>query len=79
MDGRGIEVRFLEEAIDFQFSIMSRPALNPTQPPIQWIAGAVFPGIKRQGHEADHSLPSSAEAKKGGAIPPLSHINEMGR
>jgi hypothetical protein len=27
--------------------------------------------IKRQGCEADHSPPSSAEVKNGGAIPPL--------
>jgi hypothetical protein len=28
-------------------------------------------GVKRQGREADHSPPSSAEVKKGGAIPSL--------
>jgi hypothetical protein len=33
--------------------------------------GGSFPGVKWQGHEADHSLPSSAEVKNGGAIPPL--------
>jgi hypothetical protein len=30
-------------------------------------------GVKRQGHEADHSLPPRAEVKNGGAIPPLLH------
>jgi hypothetical protein len=29
------------------------------------------PGVKRQGWEADHSPPSSAEVKYNGAIPPL--------
>jgi hypothetical protein len=33
--------------------------------------GADFPEIKRPGREADHSPPSSAEVKNGGAIPPL--------
>jgi hypothetical protein len=36
----------------------SRPALGPTQPPIQWAPGAVSPGLKRQGCEANHP-PSS--------------------
>jgi hypothetical protein len=26
--------------------------------------GGSFPGVKRQGHEADHSPPTSAEVKK---------------
>jgi hypothetical protein len=32
----------------------SRPALEPTQPPIQWVPGALSLGIKRPGLEADH-------------------------
>jgi hypothetical protein len=35
----------------------------PTQPPIQWVSGAISPGLKRQGREADHSPPPSAEVK----------------
>jgi hypothetical protein len=34
------------------------------QPPIQWVIGALFPVVKRQGLEADHSRPTSAEVKK---------------
>jgi len=34
-----------------------------TQPPIQWVARAPYPGVKLQGHEADHSPPSIAEVK----------------
>jgi hypothetical protein len=30
-------------------------------------------GVRRQGHEADHSPPSSTEIKNGGAIPPVPH------
>jgi hypothetical protein len=36
---------------------------------MQWVLEAVLPGVKRAGREADHSLPSSVEAKHGGAIP----------
>jgi hypothetical protein len=46
------------------FSTPSRPALGFTQPRIQWVPGALSPGVKRQGREADHSPPPSAEVKK---------------
>jgi len=39
-------------------------ALEPTQPPIQWILGALSLGVKRPGREADHSPPSSAKDKE---------------
>jgi hypothetical protein len=48
----------------FLFTIASRPALGPTQPPIQWVPGALSLGVKRPGHEADLSPPSSAEVKE---------------
>jgi hypothetical protein len=43
--------------------IASRKALGPTQPPIQWVPGALSLGVKRPVREADHSHPSSAEVK----------------
>jgi hypothetical protein len=46
------------------FFTSSRPALGPTQTPIEWVSGALSPGVKRQGREADHSHPTSAEVKK---------------
>jgi hypothetical protein len=46
---------------NFLFSTSSRPALGSTQPPIQLVPGALSPGVKRQGREADHSLPATAE------------------
>jgi hypothetical protein len=34
------------------FSKILRLALGPTEPPIQWILGALFSGIQRPGREA---------------------------
>jgi hypothetical protein len=47
----------------FLFTIASRTALGPTQPPIQCVPGALSLGVKRLRCEADHSPPSSAEVK----------------
>jgi hypothetical protein len=48
----------------FLFTIASRPALGPTQPPIQWVLGALSPGVKQPGLQAHHLPPSSSEAKE---------------
>jgi hypothetical protein len=45
-------------------STASRLALVPTQPTIQWVLRALYPGVKRPGREADHSPPTSAEVEK---------------
>jgi hypothetical protein len=55
----------------FLFSTMSRPALRPAQPPTEWVPGTIFLRVKWLGREGDHSLPSSAEIKKGEAITPF--------
>jgi hypothetical protein len=70
-----IGVRFLARARDFSPLYSVQTGSGPTQPPLQWVPGAVFPGGKWPGLEADLS-PSwpSAEVKNGGAIPPLPHI-----
>jgi hypothetical protein len=39
----------------------SRKAVGPTQPPIQWVSGALYVGLKRLGRKADNSLASSAD------------------
>ena len=56
LDSPGIEFRLGE------IFHLSRPAMGPTQPPVQWVQGhsqgeedKVWPG-----HAADHSPPSSA-------------------
>jgi hypothetical protein len=41
-----------------------RAIVRLTQPRIQWLPGALSPGVKRPGSETDHSPPASAEAKK---------------
>jgi hypothetical protein len=48
----------------FLFTTASRTALGRTQPPIQWIPGALSLGVWRQGREGDRLPPSSAEAKE---------------
>jgi hypothetical protein len=48
----------------FLFTTVSRTALGPTQPPIQWVPGALSLGAKRPASEAGHSPPSSAEVKE---------------
>jgi len=47
----------------FLFASTSRPAQGATQPPIQWVMGDCYPGVKRPGREADHSPPPRAKVK----------------
>jgi hypothetical protein len=54
LDGPGIESRWGRD-----FPHLSKPALGPTQPPVQWVPG-FSRGKVRQGRAADHSPPSSA-------------------
>jgi hypothetical protein len=37
--------------------------MEPTQPPTQWVQGALSLRVKEPGHEADHSPPSDAIVK----------------
>jgi hypothetical protein len=37
---------------------------RPERPPIQWVPGALFLGVKRPRRETDHSSPSSVEVKE---------------
>jgi hypothetical protein len=59
----------------FLFSVMSSPALRPTQFPVQWVSGALSPRLQQPESETDNSPPSSAEVKNGGAKSPLPHMS----
>jgi hypothetical protein len=61
LDDRGFDSR--QGLGTFLSTTVSRPALGPTQPPIQWLSEALSLGLKRPGSENDHSPPSSAEVK----------------
>jgi hypothetical protein len=58
LDGPGIEARCWRK-----FPCQSKPALEPTQPPVQWVPG-LFRGVKRPGRGVDHPPISSAEVKE---------------
>jgi len=47
----------------FLFTTASRPDLGLTQPPIQWVQGALSLGVKQPGREAGNQPPSSAKVK----------------
>jgi hypothetical protein len=53
-------VSFPVGARDFFYFAAPRLALGPTQPSIQWVPGAICPGVKRPEREADHLPPVSA-------------------
>jgi hypothetical protein len=58
LDGPAIESRWGRD-----FSRLSRPALVPTQPPVQWVP-VLSLGKERPGRDADPSPPSSAVVVK---------------
>jgi hypothetical protein len=61
LDDRGLESR--QSLGIFLFTTMSIPALGPTQPPIQWVPGALSLVVNWQGLEADYSPPPRVEVK----------------
>jgi hypothetical protein len=75
---RGFESR--ERLGILLFTIASRPALEPTHPPIQWAPGSLSLEVKRPLREAHHSPPSSAEVKNAWSYtstPPIRLHEEM--
>ena len=59
LDGPGIESRWR-----WDFPYLSRPALGPTQPPVQWVE-CLSRGKERPGRDADPSNPCSSVVMKG--------------
>jgi hypothetical protein len=64
MDDRGFGVRIPIESRNFCFLRRPDRISGPPFLPIQWVPGPLSPGVKRQGREADRSLPTSPEIKK---------------
>jgi hypothetical protein len=60
----------------FLFTAASGTALGPTQPPIQYVPGALSLEVKRPGHEARHSIYYRCQ-RMIGAIPPLPQYTFM--
>jgi hypothetical protein len=60
LDDPGLETRQGQKYVFFK---STRPALGPTQPPIQWVAGSL-PGVKWPGRDVYHSPPSTVEVKQ---------------
>jgi hypothetical protein len=55
----------------YLFTTASRPALRPTQPPIQWVSGTLSLGVKRPRCEGTTHLHLVPRLRMHGAIPPL--------
>jgi hypothetical protein len=71
------EVSEFEYRYEQNLSPRSRKRLwGALKTPIQWIPGAITPGIKRLEHEAEHSPPTSVEVKKKrGSMHPLPYTS----
>jgi hypothetical protein len=67
-------VRFLAGQ-NFSLPTASRLALGSTQPPIQWVPGAIATEVKGRVHVNEHSPQYGIEIKNGGTIPPLPHMH----
>ena len=61
--GYGLDAPGIDSRWGRDFPHLSRPALGPTQPPVQWVPG-LSRGKERAGRDADPSPPSSAVVKK---------------
>ena len=62
--GYGLGSLRIESRWERDFPQLSRLALGPTQPPVQWVPG-LSRGKKRPGREDNPSPPSSAVVMKG--------------
>ena len=53
----GVDSPGIESRCGLDFPHPTRPALGPTQPPIQWVPG-LFREVKRPGRGVDHPPPT---------------------
>jgi hypothetical protein len=73
-------VRFPEmQDCSLLHSVQTRSGAHPASYPMGSFLSngdrGLFLGVQQPGREVDHSPPSSAEVKNGGAIPPLAHTS----
>jgi hypothetical protein len=64
LDDRGVEVRVPVGSRIFSSPHRPDRFWGPPSPPTQWVQRFLSPGVKREGREADHTSPTSAEVKK---------------
>jgi hypothetical protein len=57
----------------FLFSTVSRLAMGPIQPPIQWVPETLSLGVKRSGCKVTTHLHLMPRSRNCGTIPPLPH------
>jgi len=78
LDGRSSGIRFQSVLGISFFSTASRPALGPTQLPIQWVPGPLPPGSKATGAWSWPLTSFYCRSQRiRGAIPPLPHYEFM--
>jgi hypothetical protein len=64
LDNRGSGVRFPTGAGNFSLHHRFQNGSGAHPASIKWVPGVLSLGVKRPGREADHSPPSSTEAKE---------------
>jgi hypothetical protein len=62
---QSVKRRASGQPAEVRFPAGVRPALGPTQPPVQWVPEAPSSGVKRPGREADHSPPLTLTVREG--------------
>jgi hypothetical protein len=67
----------------FPLASMTRPALGPTQPPVQWVPGVLSLGVKRGREETlttrSHLVPKSRISRSDISSPPSALWRVLGQ
>jgi hypothetical protein len=75
LNDRGVGVRVLVGSRNFNFSVSSRPALGPTQLPIQWLPRVLSSVWRGRGVKLTTYLQLSVEVKKTWVYTSTSHTS----